>query len=153
MNSNSIICIILGLNTFGILILAILIFRFKKNYNRILSGVKGDNLEKVLKSHIERVDKAVEQNVKIEQEFSEFLNFSQKFLYRIGFQRFNPFQNTGGDQSFAVSILDDAGDGIVISSMHAREGTRIYAKPVKGGKEGKYKFSKEETDVINKALQ
>lgn len=144
---------ILGINTFGIIILAILLFKFKRNYNRILSGVKGDRLEKVLQSHIERVDKAVEQNLKIEKEFSKFLNFSKKFLYRIGFTRFNPFQNTGGDQSFALAILDDSGDGIVVSSMHAREGTRIYAKPVKGGKEGRYKFSKEEIDVVNKALQ
>jgi len=143
--------ILLGI--FGIwnVILTIIFLKLKKNNCELLKGVDGKNLEQILNLHIERVEKAVQQNVKIEKELSEFKEFSKHFLQKVGFKRFNPFQNTGGDQSFAFAILDNDNNGIVISSMHAREGTRVFAKPVKNGKENKYKFSDEEASVVEKA--
>lgn len=152
MNS-TIIYIVLGLNLIWLIVLTVLIVRWNKKYQKILSGVKGDSLEKILKLHMERLEKAVNQNVEIKEQFDSFIKFSRQFLYRIGFKRFNPFQNTGGDQSFALSILDENGDGIVISSMHAREGTRVYAKPVAKGKELSHKFSTEERDVVEEAMK
>lgn len=151
--NETLIYVLLGVNVTWLLILTIILVVYRRKTSQMLSGVKGQNLEKTLKLHMERVDKAVEQNVRIEEEFSAFKEFSRAFLYRIGFKRFNPFQNTGGDQSFAVAILDDEGDGVVLSSMHAREGTRVYAKPVKGGGESEYKFSQEEKEVIDQALK
>jgi len=69
--------------------------------------------------------------------------------------RFNPFSQTGGNQSFSLALLDGNNNGLVISSLHSREGTRIYAKMVKEG-EGKGKgkkssFSNEEKEAILKA--
>ena len=52
---------------------------------------------------------------------------------RIGLVRFNPFEDTGGNQSFALALLDQAGDGFVVSSLHARAGTRVYGKAVAKG--------------------
>ena len=151
--NETLIYVFLGINTIWLIVLTIILILYRRKTNRILSGVKGESLEKILELHMERVNKAVEQNMRIEKEFLAFKEFSKSFLYRVGFKRFNPFQNTGGDQSFAVAILDDEGDGVVFSSMHAREGTRIYAKPVKGGIENAYKFSHEEKEVIDQALR
>jgi len=47
--------------------------------------------------------------------------------------RFNPFRDTGGDQSFVIALLDDAGTGVVITGLHSRTETRIYAKQVNAG--------------------
>ena len=52
---------------------------------------------------------------------------------RVGLVRYNPFEETGGNQSFALALLDAAGDGWVLSSLHARSGTRVYAKAITGG--------------------
>src|SRR5262249_50219519 len=52
---------------------------------------------------------------------------------RIGLVRFNPFEDTGGNQSFALAMLDGRGDGFVVSSLHARAGTRVYAKALAAG--------------------
>ena len=49
---------------------------------------------------------------------------------RVGLVRFNPFEDTGGNQSFALALLDAEGNGWVLSSLHARTGTRVYAKPI-----------------------
>ncbi len=59
---------------------------------------------------------------------------SRHDLRRVGLVRFNPFEDTGGNQSFALALLDSDDDGIVISSLHARGVTRVYAKAVSRGR-------------------
>lgn len=74
-----------------------------------------------------------------------------KDLRRVGLVRYNPFSDAGGDQSFALALLNDHKDGIVISSLYGREMNRVYAKPVeKGG--SKYQLSGEERQAIEQAM-
>jgi len=72
-------------------------------------------------------------------------------IQRIGLVRFNPFAETGGDQSFCLAILDGQGSGLVITSLHSRDTTRVYAKPVKRGKASGYELSAEEKRAIKNA--
>lgn len=72
-------------------------------------------------------------------------------IQKVGLVRFNPFAETGGDQSFCLALLNGDGDGLVITSLHNRESTRVYAKPVKAGKESGYIFSEEEEKAIKLA--
>jgi Protein of unknown function (DUF4446) len=72
-------------------------------------------------------------------------------LGRVGLVRFNPFEDTGGNQSFALALLDGRGDGFVVSSLHSRTGTRIYAKAIaKGASDAA--LSDEETTALKQAL-
>ncbi len=48
----------------------------------------------------------------------------------VGMVRFRAFQDTGGDQSFALALADGEGNGVVISALYGRGATRIYAKPI-----------------------
>lgn len=73
-------------------------------------------------------------------------------LQRVGVVRFNAFEDVGSDLSFALAVLDDNGDGFVISSLFGRNETRTYAKPVTGGKSG-YQLSAEEREAIRKAME
>lgn len=73
-------------------------------------------------------------------------------IQRVEFLRFNPYGDTGGDQSFTACLLDKKGNGFVLTSLHARSGTRIFAKPVILGR-GRYELSKEESAVVKKALE
>jgi hypothetical protein len=50
----------------------------------------------------------------------------------VGLVRFRAFQDTGGDQSFALALADGEGNGVVISTLYGRGQTRVYAKPVQG---------------------
>jgi hypothetical protein len=70
----------------------------------------------------------------------------------MGFVRFNPFAETGGDQSFSVSLLDANGTGIVFTGLHTREKTRVYAKPIVNGV-SKSTLSKEEQKAIEIAMK
>jgi hypothetical protein len=65
--------------------------------------------------------------------------------------RYNPFQDTGGDQSFALALLDKRGDGVVVSSLHSRTMTRFYAKPIKGGV-SPLSLSEEEVQAVQQAM-
>lgn len=54
-------------------------------------------------------------------------------ISRIGLVRFDAFDDTGGAQSFALALLDDDGDGVVLSSLHSRPTTRLYVKAIRRG--------------------
>ena len=69
----------------------------------------------------------------------------------VGLVRFNPFQDTGGDQSFALALLDAQGNGVVMSSLHSRTVTRFYAKAIKGGT-SQLSLSAEEAQALQEAM-
>ena len=88
-----------------------------------------------------------------ETRVKELENKNLKNIQRVFMKRFNPFDETGGNQSFSMTLLDANNDGVVLSSLHARSGTRIYAKPVKAGKQTEHELSSEEQEVINLAMK
>lgn len=73
-------------------------------------------------------------------------------IQRVELLRFNPYNDTGGDQSFTVCLLDSSGSGIVVTSLHARSGTRVFGKEIVAGASKRYQLSKEEELVIKKAM-
>jgi hypothetical protein len=70
---------------------------------------------------------------------------------RMALVRFNPFEDTGGNQSFALAMIDGHGDGFVVSSLHARAGTRVYAKAIAGGT-SEAALSDEESEALRQAV-
>jgi hypothetical protein len=75
----------------------------------------------------------------------------RRSFQRFGLVRFNPFEDTGGNQSFALALLDANGDGVIVSSLHSRGGTRVYAKVVAGGR-SEAALSDEEARAVTDAL-
>lgn len=72
---------------------------------------------------------------------------------KVNITRFNPFNDLGGEQSFILSILDQDNSGVIITSLHNRDTTRIYAKPIKKGKGDNITLSKEEKLAIVKTIK
>jgi adenylate cyclase len=120
-------------------------------YRALVSDNKGVSLQQLLNSHLGKV---VEIGARMEEltKVHEALEArSRGSLQHIGMVRFNPFEDTGSDQSFAIALLDDRRDGIVLSSLHGRGQTRVFAKPVEGG-ESKHALSDEEAQAIRIAV-
>ena len=65
--------------------------------------------------------------------------------------KYNPYNDTGGDQSFSYALLNGKMDGVLITSLHSRAGTRTYLKTIKSGK-SELELSKEESKVLEKAI-
>ena len=74
-------------------------------------------------------------------------NFSKWAVYK-----YNPYNDTGGDQSFSLAILNGKMDGMVMTSLHSRASTRIYLKDIKSGR-SELELSKEEAKVLKEALE
>ena len=129
------------------LLLAVVIIR----YRRLSRGSGQANLAKVLERTVRKAEKNGLQISKIKESADLLRKESYFHIQRVGLVRFNPFSQTGGNQSFSLALLDGNNDGLVISSFHSREGTRIYAKIVKKGKAEGLSFSDEEKEAIAKA--
>ncbi|MBI2019171.1 DUF4446 family protein [Candidatus Daviesbacteria bacterium] len=141
----------------GILVvwLAVLSF-FIWQQSRFLKLLFPKSGSRDVRKKFEEVLKAVEsvegKITGLDSRLEEIRKDGLKHIQRIELLRFNPFGDTGGDQSFTACLLDKDGNGIVVTSMHARTGTRVFGKEVRGGQGGRYRLSKEEEQVVKKAL-
>jgi hypothetical protein len=112
-------------------------------------GDEGD-LEDVLGAHLERVHALGREVERLTTRTGRLEADAPRAFQRVGLVRFNPFEDTGGNQSFALALLDAEGNGWVLSSLHARSGTRVYAKAIREGRsEGA--LSDEEAAAIKQA--
>lgn len=132
------------------IILLITFLSLKKKVNFFLQGKNAENLEDSIKNLINDSTALHLTLGKISQEQAKQEKMLSSTIKKIGIVRFNPFNNTGGDQSFAIALLNSENSGIIISSLFLREGTRIYAKPIEKLKSS-YPLSNEEEDAIKKA--
>lgn len=64
---------------------------------------------------------------------------------------FKAFENVGGDLSFALALLNQEGNGVILSSIHNRDESRVYAKPIKE-RMSTYSLTGEEKEVIDRAM-
>lgn len=132
--------------------LQVRISKLRKITRSIFEGNKAKNLEEVIlrqTQSIKNLDKDIQELYNISNQIN---NLGFKSIHKTGLVRFNPFKDVGGDQSFSVALLNGRDNGIVISSLYTREGTRIYAKTIKGGKSEKYPLTDEEKQSIKIAL-
>lgn len=131
-------------------ILQIQFLLLRKKLKIFFQGQKSSDLEGVIFEQIKRLRKT-EENLKELNKFSKFLEkMAQRSIQKIGLVRFNPFKDTGGNQSFSIALLDSFDNGVIISTLFTREGTRIYAKSIEDG-ESTYALSEEEKEAIKKA--
>lgn len=72
-------------------------------------------------------------------------------LQKVELLRYNPYGDTGGNMSFSLVLLSGQNDGILLTNLHTRSGTRVYIKEIKGG-QSEVKLSKEESEVLKKAI-
>lgn len=136
-----------------LLIITMILLRTLSHYNRLTADVSKKDLVSAL-NHLISVSGQNSDDLKaLSGKFSQEVSENKKHFQRLGFKRYNPFTDTGGDQSFSAAFLDENGNGIMISSLHSRENTRLYAKKVDGGKVQGQALSKEEQEVINEALK
>lgn len=143
--------VLLVLIVIWLLVLSLIFWQSTKKYRHLAEGMGKKDLMLALgklfkdfelkSKQIEELSRAVEKTKK-----DNLYN-----IQKIGLVRFNPFAGTGGNQSFCLSILDGEDSGLVISSLHSRDTTRIYAKPVKKGKAEGYELSVEEKQAIKNA--
>jgi len=143
---------ILGAVAFGISIFNFFkIISWQKGFKSILVSKTDRDLEHILDEIFEETKNNKNEIQEIKKVISHLTDLAEKGIQKIGIIRFNPFKDTGGDLSFSLALLDYYNNGVVISSLHGREETRIYAKPIINGK-SQYNLSVEEEKALKKAM-
>lgn len=125
--------------------------RLSRRLDSLTAGSDAQSLESVLGSHIERVRQVVRDIDAVGARTATIEREIKGSFGRVGLVRFNPFEDTGGNQSFALALLDGHGDGFVVSSLHSRTGTRLYAKAIAAGA-SETALSEEESAALRQAL-
>ncbi len=134
-----------------IIILQVGLSRLKKKKKPVIKG-DPEALEDILTKQgqaIKELDKDILELFNISNQINEL---AFRGLHKTGVVRFNPFKEVGGDQSFAIALLNGKNSGIVISSLFTREGTRIYSKSIIAGKSEKHPLTEEEEQAIKIAV-
>jgi hypothetical protein len=117
----------------------------------ITRGEEGQSLEAVLDAHVDKVYTVAREVDTLAARTAILEAAERKALARVGLVRFNPFEDTGGNQSFALAVMDANGDGWITSSLHTRTATRVYAKGITGGKP-EAQLSTEENEALRQAM-
>ena len=149
--------IVVGLVVAGLLLLLLAILearriaRLQERLEGLTRGASGRSIEAILEAHLEKVFQVARELDELSARSAILEGNSRRAIQRIGLVRFNPFEETGGNQSFAFALLDARGDGFVVSSLHSRSGTRVYAKALAAGRADS-ELSTEEVQAVEQAL-
>lgn len=122
----------------------------ESRYRALTHGTDGGNLQEVLDAHVREVRAAVDCVQELNELTRELERAGRRHTQHVGILRFNPFRDAGGDQSFALALADSEGNGFVISSLHGRDVTRMYGKPLVAW-DSVYPLTDEEKQAIEKA--
>jgi hypothetical protein len=131
--------------------LSIFFWRIIKHYNSLSKGISQKSLRSVLEDLLKQVD-LQKKDIDYLKEYSLKLEKEGSLhIQKVGLLRFNPFKDTGGDQSFILSLVDSKDTGVIISGLFSRAGTRWYAKKVVEGKSVEHELSEEEKKALKQA--
>ena len=124
-----------------------------KNYNTFMKKIgNGNNIEEMLQKYITKVEDVNEKS-------EEILNYCTRLdkdislcIKKMGMVRYSAFKDTGSDLSFALALLNDSNDGVLLNGIYSREMSNIYAKQVNQGKIN-VKISDEEKQALDIAIE
>lgn len=125
--------------------------RMYRQYNMLSKGVTDKSLTEILNTVLVTQKASDRAIAEIRKTVTSLIQAQEKDLQRVGVVRFNPFSDTGGNQSFTIALLDAADSGIVMTSLYARTGNRWYIKQVKNAVGIEVELSREEKAAIREA--
>jgi hypothetical protein len=124
--------------------------QMQKWLDQIFSDEEGHDLSKPLDALAVRLDVNDERVGRLRKDLDQLTTLLPRTVQAVGLVRFQALSDYGGDQSFALVLTNAAGDGVILSSVFAREGTRVYAKPLTAWASS-YSLSFEEQEAISQA--
>lgn len=143
---------IIGLLVTAVIALALRLRALGQRLSASLGGSTSQELEKTLADYFKHVRATDKKLDTLNAAYTELSTKAGLASQKISVVRFNPFGDTGGDQSFVLAVLDSHNSGYVLTSIHGREGTRVYVKPIDYGK-SKYTLSTEEQQALAQAAK
>ena len=127
--------------------------KINKNYKKFMKKLgNGNNIDEMLRKYIDRVEDVNNKNKEIVEYCNRLDQSISLCIKKIGMVRYSAFKDTGSDLSFALVLLNDNNDGVILNGIYSREMSNIYAKQVTQGKTNA-KLSDEEKQALDIALE
>lgn len=131
-----------------LLVLTAVFIRMFIHYNRLTKGASNKTLKHVLEELLQKLGTSQKDIATLIARCEALEKKGMLHIQKVGLLRFNPFKETGGDQSFILSLVDGNDTGVVISGLYSRSGTRWYAKRVVNGTGVEHDLSEEEQKAL-----
>jgi hypothetical protein len=134
-------------------VLSFYLRRTIQSYNVFTQGTHKKTLEGVLTTHARDLHVAKKDIAALVDRCATIEDAGKLHIQKVGLLRFNPFKDTGGDQSFVLALVDAHDSGVVITALYSRLGTRWYAKQIVEGKGLEHELSEEEKKSLKVAKE
>lgn len=145
----------MGIIILLLLILIIVLWRavskLENKYRRMMRGTTTKNLEELINSKLDEVEKAADAANTAAKACDELKVEINGCVQKVGIMRYKAFEDVGSDLSFSIAMLDGHNDGIIITGLYGRHDSTTYAKPVDKGI-SRYELSEEEAHVLKEAM-
>ena len=155
LKSESFLLIIAGMNILLLILYISNLLKLKKlnkNYKIFMKKLgNGNNIEEILKEYISKVENVNNENEEIIKYCEKIDKKISLCIKKIGMVRYSAFKDTGSDLSFALALLNDNNDGVILNGIYSREMSNIYAKQIIEGKANN-KLSEEERQALEIAI-
>ncbi|MCX7642266.1 MAG: DUF4446 family protein [Armatimonadetes bacterium] len=138
--------------TIWVLALSLKLNRLMRLLNRLVPEGSKRSLDQLLEQLLIKQEENRTLLASVETRVEKLHSLLQGCLQRVGLVRFDAFEDVAGQQSFSVALLDNQGNGVVITSLFGRTESRCYAKPVIQGN-SPHRLSEEETAAIRQAME
>lgn len=154
--NNYLLYIVLGLCVLVLVLFILLIIcynKMKKIQSRYEKFMSKDNLdlEELLVQYTKKLNTLLQNEKDILTSIKKLEEIQVQCIQKVGVVRYKAIANTGADLSFAIALLDQQNNGVVLNGIYTREGSYTYAKPIQDAK-STYKLSEEEEEAIQKAI-
>jgi hypothetical protein len=122
---------------------------FRQKFGLLMESKSGEDLEQMLKEHLEERKKLLSDHSLLLERTATLERKMQKSKRHLGLVRYDAFNDVGGEQSFALAVYDDNGDGAMLTTVVGRADCRVYGKPLSQGKGERPLTPEEDQAIIN----
>lgn len=128
---------------------SLVLYKIFALFNKLTKGVEVTDLKKVLEKVISQEEDNKSKILELGKRTSYLESDGKMHVQKVALVRFNPFRELGGDHSFSLAILNGDDSGIIITSLHTRDRTRVYMKDVLKGKSNFELSADEKKALVN----
>ncbi|MFD0698496.1 DUF4446 family protein [Paenibacillus sp. GCM10027628] len=121
--------------------------KLRKQYVQMMNGSQAENIEQLIIDIQQKMNQQEAESRATSARVDEIRETMKTMKSRVGIHRYNAFAEGGSDMSFTIAILDEQQDGVIMTGIHSREQTYLYAKPVQKA-QSTYTLSPEEKETI-----
>lgn len=132
-------------------LLTVFFWSLSSHYNNLVKSSNKKTLQSAFDTILAELSTSKKDIEMLKATCDTIIQDGRLHIQKIGLLRFNPFKDTGGDQSFVLALVNGDDSGVVVSGLYSRSGTRWYAKKIVKGVGVEHELSEEERRAVKEA--